>query len=93
METIYADDEGIKLILNVVVDISDSTSQSIKYKKPNNDRGSWVASRESNTSISYIIQKGDIDGAGIWKLQASVETPNWKLSGKEASLKVLGKLA
>ena len=87
---LYYLDEGVKIILNVGVDISASTVQKIKFKRPNGTSGEWVAKRESVTSISYIIQTSDLNYAGIWKLQAYVETPGWKLHGEEARLQVLG---
>jgi len=87
---LYYLDEGVKIILNVGVDISDSTAQKIKFKRPNRTSGLWDAERASSTSISYIIQEDDLNYVGIWKLQAYVETPNWKLHGEEASLQVLG---
>lgn len=87
---LYYLDEGVKIILNVGVDISDSTAQKIKFKRPNRTSGEWVAKREGSASISYVIQINDLNYVGIWKLQAYVETPNWKLHGEEASLQVLG---
>jgi len=87
---LYYLDEGVKIILNVGVDISDSTVHKIKFKRPNRTSGYWDAKRESSTSISYVIQENDLNYVGIWKLQAYVETPSWKLHGKEASLQVLG---
>ena len=87
---LYYLDEGVKIILNVGVDISDSTVHKIKFKRPNGTSGEWAAERENATSISYLIQTNDLNYAGIWKLQAYVETPNWKLHGEEASLQVMG---
>jgi len=92
METLYYGDEGIKLILNVEEDISDATKCQIKFRKPNGVRSLWDAVKESDDSISYVIKNGDIDYIGIWKLQAYVETPEWKVHGEEVRIQVLGGL-
>ena len=87
---LYYGDEGKKIVLDVGIDISDATDQQIKFKKPNGDRGYWPAQKESDRSISYVVQKGDANYVGRWRIQSYVETPNWKLHGTPTDLHVLG---
>ncbi|NIM60001.1 MAG: hypothetical protein GTO16_13835 [Candidatus Aminicenantes bacterium] len=89
MATIYKGDIGVKIILNVVTDITGSSARKIYYKKPDaGDTGSWDADQESSTSISYTTTTDDIDEAGAWRLQAYVEWSGYKLYGAQCDLEV-----
>ena len=86
---IYKGDIGIKIILDVGLDISAATITQIYYRKPGGDGGSWTAVIESgNTSISYTSLSGDFDEVGVWKLQAHVVTPSWTQNGEIANVNV-----
>jgi len=89
MAKIQYDGSGLKIILNVGIDITGSTVWKIYYQKPiSEDTGSWTASQESSTSISYTTLADDIDEYGVWKFQSYVETPIWKLYGAKTKLTV-----
>ena len=79
-------------MLDVETDISEATVIKIKYKKPNGDQGFWGAEKKDATKIFYLTGSGDLDSAGIWDMQAYVESPGWKLHGKVDKFRVGGTL-
>jgi len=89
MANVHMYDVGVKIILNVVTNISTSTLREIKYKKGDGKTyGKWTAVQESVTSISYTTQANDLDMQGTWKLQSYVECPAWEMYGDEVDLVV-----
>lgn len=92
-QKLYVGAEGVKLVLDVGVDISQSNVRQIRYKKPvNRITGYWDAEIESDMEISYVFQAGDIDAAGYWEFQSYVETPDWKIPGDRVKKLVEGPL-
>jgi hypothetical protein len=89
MPEIHTKDEGIKLILEVGVDISQAIAFKIIYKNPDNTNGTWTAAKETATSISYTTQQGDLSIAGQWKIQAFVEWDDYKRYGRVANFQVV----
>ncbi len=62
--------KGQTIILSLDTDaIITGYTGSILYKKPNDATGSWSGTIVNDT-VSYTIQTGDIDVAGVWELQA-----------------------
>jgi len=89
----YVGDVGVEIVLDVGTDISKATVMIIKYKKPSGGRGFWDAEKKDATKIFYIPGPGELDDAGIWDMQAYVESPGWKLHGKVDKFRVGGTLA
>lgn len=54
------------------VNLNNSTSAQIYYKKPSGQTGSWNATIVSNHEITYNTTVGDIDIPGLWILQGFV---------------------
>lgn len=88
MTTVYTGDVGTEIILDCVDDVSAATVRNIKVRKPNGLRTTWAATLDGTTKIKYVIQTGDLDVIGNWALQAYVEIPGWKGSGKLVTLVV-----
>lgn len=89
----YVGDVGVEIVLDVETDISAATVMKIKYKKTNGDRSFWTAQKKDATKIFYVTGPGDLDDAGIWDMQAYVESPGWKLHGKVDKFYIGGILA
>jgi len=89
-EFIFRGAIGVKIILDVEIDISAATLRTIKYRKPSGVISSWTGTPEAdNRSISYTTTVAtDLDESGTWKLQAYVETPSWSLNGAIAKLNI-----
>ena len=94
MTTLYRLDEGVKIVLDCVVDISGATKRRIgwKAKGPNESdyihAGCWIAEEEDNTHISYTVTDEEILNIGTWVLQAYVEKGAWKYSGAQVQMVV-----
>jgi hypothetical protein len=77
---IHEGDIGTKLLVTitddgVVVDLSDAISLSLFIKKPDGTVLNRVATLNSDGTdgkIKYITVSGDLDVAGVYKLQAKV---------------------
>ena len=80
MGSVFKGDVGTKIILSVGTNVSAATVAKIKYRKPLNESGEWVATIDGST-IYYITQAGDLDQSGEWKLQAYIELPGWSGHG------------
>lgn len=88
----YVGDVGVEIVLDVETDISEATVMKIKYKKPSGNQGFWNAEKKDATKIFYVTGPGELDDAGIWDMQAYVESPGWKLHGKVDKFRVGGTL-
>lgn len=72
MGKLYVGAVGVKLIVDTGVDLSGATYVSLKVKKPDGSETEWIGSA-LGTKIEYIIQQGDLDQSGFYKIQAYVE--------------------
>jgi len=76
---IYVGDVGTKIVFDVSTLVDDVVSASIYCKKPNGTSYIWTAEKELGTNnIYYITQVGDIDVAGIYKLQPFIDFADWR---------------
>lgn len=81
---IHEDDVGTKLLATIiddgeVVDISSASSFTLLIKKPNGVLLAKPATLETNGTdgkIYYITVAGDLDEAGVYKIQGLVVLPN-----------------
>jgi hypothetical protein len=78
MSTACKGDIGTIIAFDVAEDISTATLLKLKYKKPDNSTGFWIADPYGLTGMGYITLADDLDVAGRWKVQAYVEMPGWK---------------
>lgn len=79
MSNIYKGQTLLTIKLETGLDISSATVKKINYKKPDGTIGSWTASADGTTKLSYSITANDINQVGIWKMQAFVT-----IAGKDA---------
>jgi hypothetical protein len=91
LERIYADDYGYEIQLTVLdvdtdsaADLSAySTTQQIIIEDPDGNQTTVTAAFESDGSdgvISYTVQDGDIDEAGLWRVRARVTSATARLT-------------
>lgn len=85
---VFVGDTGTEIVLETGVDLSSATLRRIVARKPNGVDVNWTATADSATAIKYVTQDNDLDLAGVWQLQAYVETPSWKGSGAVVSMTV-----
>lgn len=80
----YTGDVGTDIILDCGEDITGATATKIKYKKPDNSTGEWIAGVYNINYLKYTIQSGDLDQAGLWKFQVSLTLGSWSGLGETA---------
>jgi len=67
----YVGTTGVKLGVETGQDLSNAMQVSLLIKKPDGTQVEW-AGTVNGTKIEYIVQQGDFDQAGIYKIQAKV---------------------
>lgn len=81
---------GTKIIVETEDPLTGLSVQTIAYRKPNGDAGSWTAVQEGAESISYTTTSNDdLDEVGDWCLQANVTVTSWSGPGTKTTLTVL----
>ena len=88
MIELHVGDVGTEIVLDCGTNVSNSTFREIIAKDPNEKRVHWTASVADETSIKYVLQAGDLNVAGNWRLQTYVEFPNGKWRGTPTKMKV-----
>ena len=88
MSAVYTGAVGTEIVLDCGVDTTQAEVRSIVARKPNGAKVTWNALQEGITLIKHITAAGDLDMAGVWKLQAYIEIPGWKGCGSVAILTV-----
>jgi len=91
MGKVYRGDIGLKIGIETNTDLTDAILAKIKVKKPSGIETEWNADFEDKAAgkIYYIVQEGDLDEAGLYKLQAYCEfTDGSKLYGDTVSFVV-----
>lgn len=88
MSVAFIGDTGTIISLDCGTDVSTASSRNIVARKPNGAKVTWPAVADTTTSIKYTTTSGDLDVAGVWKLQAVIVMPGWQGVGDIAHLTV-----
>ena len=88
MTTLIVGAIGASIIIDCDADISSATLRQIKVRRPDGSKTTWPAVADGDTAIKYVTLAGDIDQAGVWKLQPYIEMPSWQGRGTTVSLSV-----
>jgi hypothetical protein len=80
MSKIYEGDVGVQFVLDTGQDLDDSTKRELHVMKPSGAEVVWAASiyddpitGNPTQCLTYISVNGDLDLAGVYKIQAYVE--------------------
>lgn len=88
-DNLYKGAIGKKITCDCVIDISGASVRTIKYRKPDETEGSFAASEESTTEISYTTTAAtEINQTGPWTFQPYVEKGSFKEHGDPAVVEV-----
>lgn len=89
MSKVYVGDVGTVIRLDVGEDVSGSTV-SMKVRKPDGTETAWSASvnASDSTKIDHTTVSGDLDQAGVYELQASIDGASWDGLGETTELMV-----
>lgn len=99
-EEIHVNDEGINFLVNLldcssVVDISAATTKQIIFQKPDCTVITKTATFYTDGTdgiLSYSSVTGDLDLAGVWRIQAYVITPSGKYHSSKSTFIVFENL-
>jgi hypothetical protein len=85
---IYKGDVGTVFIVDVGESLADASVVKLYVAKPNGEAPEWAATKYGDTSLKYTAAQGDLDVAGLYKVQPYVEKPDWKGRGNTVSFTV-----
>ena len=85
----YIGDIGTEIIVDVGTDITDATDHKMLIRKPDGTEEEWTPTSIFNVKyLTYTTADGDFDQAGMYRLQAWVETPDGEWKGETAQFRV-----
>ena len=77
--TPFVGDTGTRIEVDVGVNADDITLARLIVRKSNGTTAQWTATPVTGTQkVRYITNAGDFDVAGVYQLQAYIETNDWK---------------
>ncbi len=89
---IYKGDVGTAIILDTGEDLSEATAVSMAVRKPDGTVAIWSAEvvqvEGARTGVRHLVQAGELDQEGIYRLQAVVTLPGWTGRTQTAEMKV-----
>lgn len=93
---IHVGDIGTVLVVTILedgsaVDISSASSLQIILRKPDGvsyTKTATIYTDGTDGKLSYTVLDGDLDAAGLWKIQAVVVIPSGTYSSSVGSFKV-----
>lgn len=89
MGKIYVGDFGTVLDVDVGEDISAATELKIRATKPDGTTiVEWVSGLQGSSTVRYTFADGDLDTAGVWKLQAKVTNASGVWYGETVPLRI-----
>ncbi|MBO8173493.1 MAG: hypothetical protein H0Z33_16620 [Bacillaceae bacterium] len=65
----YVGTTGVKLVVQTNEDLTNAVTTSIIVRKPDGTIVEW-GGVPNDTKIEYVIQEGDLDQAGVYRVQA-----------------------
>lgn len=89
---IYQGDVGTELLVNCGSDISGADIHELVVRKPDGTEVNWVCTIVNLKYLKYIIQVGDFDQVGQYKLQSHIRIPaSGEWLGETTTFKVFKK--
>ncbi len=71
----YVGDVGVLLKVDTVSDISGDSTHLLMVRKPSGAIVTWNATVTDGHYLYYTTVSGDLDEAGIYKIQAKIDNP------------------
>lgn len=85
---VFLNDTGTELYVDCGSDIQSATVTTLKVQKPDELEYTWSGAVYQNNQIKYTIQAGDFNQAGLYYIQAYIESPTWTGRGETVTLQV-----
>lgn len=84
----YVGDIGTEIIVDCGVDISTATTHNLMMQKPDLTSVELVGTIHNENFIKYTTIDGDLDQAGIYRIQSKVVISGWQGLGETAKLRI-----
>ena len=84
----YAGDVGTEILVDVKSNITTATELVLRIRKPSGTLVNWTGTLEGLTKIKYIVQDGDWNEVGVYRLQAYVVMPTWRGLGDNTTFEL-----
>jgi hypothetical protein len=88
MSKVYVGDTGTAIVLDVGVNISAASAQSIEAQRPDGSTVSWAGTIFETNKVRFVTQADSLNVAGDWKLQSRVVLPTGTWLGEVVKLTV-----
>lgn len=89
----YLGEYGMPLDLRCGIELPGATQISIEARKPDGSAVTWPAAVHESTWLRYIVQPGDLNQTGAWRLQAHFVLPGGDRFGLTAVMMVKARWA
>lgn len=86
----YVGDIGTILEVDCGVDISSATTHNLMMQKPDLASVELTGTVHNTNFIRYTTIDGDLDQAGVYRIQSKVVISGWDGLGETAKLRVYG---
>jgi hypothetical protein len=81
-DKIYVGDIGTIVTVDCGEDISTATVNQLMVQKPDGTIVTWEAAVYNTNYLRYTIMDGDLDQAGVYKVQSKITLPSWSGLGE-----------
>lgn len=88
MDKIYVSSLGVTIIVETDIDLTNATEVSLLVRKPNSGDVVWSADKYETTKMAYLLQAGDLNERGIYKIQAKAVFADKTLYGSTLPFRV-----
>ncbi|MEA5090610.1 hypothetical protein [Solidesulfovibrio sp.] len=92
MDSIYQGDTGVELLVDCGRDIAGAVGPVLRVRAPSGAvrvfPGSLVEKDGVTRHIRYVTRAGDLDEAGVYRIQAALTLGDWTGVGRTARLAV-----
>lgn len=87
-QKIYVGAVDKEILLDVISDISTATLVELHVKKPSGATEEWAAMVYNDHFVRHVVVAGELDEAGVYKVQPWIEMPALKDHAQTFEMKV-----
>jgi len=88
-EKIYVDDVGTEIKIDMQESMVSASNMSFLVRKPDGEEKIWTGIQVvETTKFKYTTQSGDLDKAGIYKVQPKLTLGTWTGKGYTINFRV-----
>jgi hypothetical protein len=87
-EKIYIGNVGTIIDIDMGEDVSQATNLSLSVQKPSGQTVTWIPQIQDTNYLRYVLQAGDVDLAGTYRIQPKLTLGTWMGYGIVVQLRV-----